>query len=80
MYPDGREARELTDGQRVVEDLLRRDVIEPAAEGRYRIKVGLFAEWLSHKGPERMPDTSHVALPGQGHANPFATVGHPVHG
>ena len=49
VYLDGRKARELTDGQRVVEDLLRRDVIELAAEGRYRIKVGLFAEWLSHR-------------------------------
>ncbi|MGW2127529.1 hypothetical protein STPH2_6436 [Streptomyces sp. KO7888] len=27
-----------------------------------------------------MEDLSHVSLPGQGRANPFATVGHPVHG
>lgn len=49
VYLDGRRARELTDGQRVIEDLLRRDVIEQASEGRFRIKVGLFAEWLSHR-------------------------------
>ncbi|OWA02708.1 cold-shock protein [Streptomyces sp. CS159] len=49
VYVDGRKSRELVDGQRVVEDLLRRDVIELASEGRYRIKVGLFTEWLSHR-------------------------------
>ncbi|MFH9084411.1 cold-shock protein [Streptomyces sp. NPDC017673] len=46
LHLDGRKARELPEGPRVIEDLLRRDVIVRESEDRYRIKVGLFAEWL----------------------------------
>jgi hypothetical protein len=49
LYLDGRKAEELPDGRRVIEDLLRRDVIVRQTEDRYRIKVGLFAEWLWHR-------------------------------
>lgn len=33
----------------VLADLLRREVLERASGGRYRIRVGLFAEWLQHR-------------------------------
>ncbi|MEE1929514.1 tetratricopeptide repeat protein [Streptomyces sp. TRM 70351] len=49
LHLDGRKARELTEGPRVIDDLLRRDVIVRESEDRYRIKVGLFAEWLWHR-------------------------------
>lgn len=49
LHLDGRKARELPEGPRVIEDLLRRDVIVRESEDRYRIKVGLFAEWLWHR-------------------------------
>ncbi|WP_406859544.1 tetratricopeptide repeat protein [Streptomyces sp. HUAS MG47] len=49
LHIDGRKARELSEGPRVLEDLLRRDVIERESADRYRIKVGLFAEWLWHR-------------------------------
>jgi tetratricopeptide (TPR) repeat protein len=49
LHLDGRKARELPDGDRVIEDLVRRDVIVRESEDRYRIKVGLFAEWLWHR-------------------------------
>ncbi|MGW1278354.1 nSTAND1 domain-containing NTPase [Streptomyces tsukubensis] len=49
LHLDGRKSRELPEGPRVIEDLLRRDVIVRESEDRYRIKVGLFAEWLWHR-------------------------------
>ncbi|MGP2440524.1 tetratricopeptide repeat protein [Streptomyces sp. JW3] len=49
LHLDGRKARELPEGPRVIEDLLRRDVVVRESEDRYRIKVGLFAEWLWHR-------------------------------
>ncbi|MBA9001553.1 AAA family ATPase [Thermomonospora cellulosilytica] len=49
LHLDGRKARDLPDGPRVLEDLMRRNVIVREAEDRYRIKVGLFAEWLWHR-------------------------------
>jgi hypothetical protein len=49
LYLDNRKARGLPDGPKVIDDLLRRDVIVRGTEDRYRIKVGLFAEWLQHR-------------------------------
>ncbi|MGV9313664.1 cold-shock protein [Streptomyces sp. NPDC003691] len=49
LHLDGRKSRELPEGPRVIEDLLRRNVIVRESEDRYRIKVGLFAEWLWHR-------------------------------
>lgn len=49
LYIDGRKSRELSEGNRVLEDLVRRDVIEWESADRYRIKVGLFAEWLWYR-------------------------------
>ncbi|MBQ1027981.1 tetratricopeptide repeat protein [Micromonospora sp. C95] len=46
LYLDGRRAADIPEGRRVIEDMLRRDVIVHESEERYRIKVGLFAEWL----------------------------------
>ncbi|MEK8106420.1 hypothetical protein NKG94_16575 [Micromonospora sp. M12] len=46
LYLDGRRAADIQQGPQVLEDLVRRDVIEHESEERYRIKVGLFAEWL----------------------------------
>jgi hypothetical protein len=46
LYLDGRKADTVTDGRRVLDDLEEREVIVRDAEERYRIKVGLFAEWL----------------------------------
>ena len=34
----------------IVEDLLSRDVLERTGAQRYKIKVGLFAEWLRKRG------------------------------
>ncbi|MFJ5218928.1 AAA family ATPase [Streptomyces sp. NPDC088354] len=49
LYIDGPKVREHPEGKRVLDDLLRRDVIDRESENRYRIKVGLFAEWLWHR-------------------------------
>jgi tetratricopeptide (TPR) repeat protein len=46
LHLDGRHADAIPQGRAVLEDLLRRDVIVRESEDRYRIKVGLFAEWL----------------------------------
>jgi hypothetical protein len=49
LHLDGRKARDLPEGPRVLDDLVRRNVIVQEAEDRYRIRVGLFAEWLWHR-------------------------------
>jgi tetratricopeptide (TPR) repeat protein len=46
LHLDGRRADAVPDGPQVLADLERRDVIVREGEERYRIKVGLFAEWL----------------------------------
>ncbi len=46
LYLDGRKASSIPEGRRVLEDLVQRDVIARETEERFRIKVGLFAEWL----------------------------------
>ena len=46
LHLEGRRADAIPDGPRVLADLERRDVIVRESEERYRIKVGLFAEWL----------------------------------
>ncbi|MER6105469.1 tetratricopeptide repeat protein [Streptomyces sp. NPDC001832] len=45
-YLDARKADTLPDGRRILDDLVKREVIIRGAEERYRIKVGLFAEWV----------------------------------
>ncbi len=37
------------DAARVMEDLLRREVVKRLSGNRYRIQVGIFSEWLQHR-------------------------------
>jgi superfamily II DNA or RNA helicase len=46
LHLDGRMARQLPMGSRVIDALLHQEVIVRAAGDRYKIVVGLFAEWL----------------------------------
>ncbi|BBZ20863.1 P-loop NTPase family protein [Mycolicibacterium gadium] len=49
LYLDNRKALARPNGPQIIEDLLRRDVIVQGTGDRYRIKVGLFAEWLHQR-------------------------------
>ena len=37
------------EAERVIEDLVRREVLKRMSGNRYRIQVGLFSEWLQHQ-------------------------------
>jgi hypothetical protein len=37
------------EAERVIQDLMRREVLRRISGDRYRIQVGLFSEWLQHQ-------------------------------
>jgi hypothetical protein len=37
------------DAKRVIADLTRREVLKRLSGDRYRIRVGIFSEWLQHR-------------------------------
>lgn len=50
-------ARNLSDLDPILSDLVKREVLDEPEEGRYRIHIGLFREWLAHRykdQPRRM--------------------------